>query len=262
MARTNLTFNQVAVLADFDSAVRTAIQSKFDEHDQALDLIGAPTGSSGAAYRESISAAGALSPNVPLTDLTVSGTMAFTLADAATTTPVGFRKRIRCISAASTPAGTLTIASPDATSGFVCSSTFLFDAVGQEIELEWTSGSKWRAVRVVRAGSSGVDGVVVGTTVLTGKNLWSAYYLSVTGTVSSTTTKAIPDGSAPGEIIQVGCSTAASTPSGTIACTGVTTLGVSGTKTLGTFNATTVWATLRWNGSAWQQLGGVTAVLS
>lgn len=261
MARTNLTFNQTAVLADFDASVRTAIQSKFDEHDQALDLIGAPVGSSGAALRESISAAGALSPNVPLTDLTVSGTVAYTLADAATTTQAGFRKRIRCISAASTPAGTLTIASPDATAGFVCSSTFLFDTVGQEIELEWT-GTKWRAVRVVRAGSSGVDGVVVGTTVLTGKNLWAAYYLSVTGTVASTTTKAIPDGSAPGEIIQVGCSTAASIPSGTIACTGVTTLGASGTKALGTFNATTVWAALRWNGSAWQQVGGVTAVLS
>lgn len=261
MARTNCTDAQFQVMADFDSATFAALKAKINEHDGALDYLGAPTGASGAASSEAISAAGALTPAVPLTELTVSGTKAYTLA-APTSLPVGFRKRIRCVSAASTPAGTLTITSPDDTAGFVCSATFFFDAVGQELELEVTSGTKWRAVRVIRAGGSGVDGVVVGTTVLTGKNLWAAYVLSVTGTVSSTTTKAIPDGSAPGEIIQVGCSTAASIPSGTIACTGVTTLGASGTKTLGTFNATTVWAALRWTGVAWQQVGGVTAVLS
>lgn len=261
MTRTNLTDAQFQIAADFDSATFAAIKAKVNEHDGALDYIGAPTGASGAASSEAISAAGALTPAVPLTELTVSGTKAYTLA-APTSLPVGFRKRIRCVSAASTPAGTLTITDPDATAGFVCSATFFFDAVGQEIELEVTSGTKWRAVRVVRAGSSGVDGVVVGTTVLTGKNLWAAYYLSVTGTVTSTTTKSIPDGSAPGEIIQIGCSTAASIPSGTITMTGTTTLGANGTKTLGTFNATTVWASLRWTGVAWLQTGGVTAVLA
>ena len=207
----------------------------------------------------STSAAGALDPDVALHELSVSGTMALTLA--ASTTQAGFRKTIRCIAAASTPAATLTIAAPDDTAGFVCAGTFFFDTVGQEITLEWTAGNKWRCVNVVRQGGT-ADNVVVGTTVLTGKNLWRGYYLSVTGTVSSTTTKAIPDGSARGERIQVGCSTAASIPSGTIACTGITTLGAAGTKTLGTFNATTVWAALEWTGTAWQQLGGVTAVLS
>lgn len=207
----------------------------------------------------STSAAGALDPDIAFHELSVSGTMALTLA--ASTNKAGFRKTIRIIAAASTPAATLTIAAPDTTAGFVCSSTFYFDTVGQEITLEWTAGSLWRCVNVVRQGGT-ADNVVVGTTVLTGKNLWRGYYLSVTGTVSSTTTKAIPDGSARGERIQVGCSTAASIPSGTIALTGITTLGAAGTKTLGTFNATTVWATLEWTGTAWQQLGGVTAVLS
>lgn len=198
------------------------------------------------------------------TRLTVSGTMAFTLPNG--TVPYQ-RKRIVCDSAAAIPAASLTITTPETASGFACSAGFFFDTAGQAVELFWT-GTKWRCTRVQRAGGSGVDGVVVGTTVINGgtvattKNMWSLYTCSVSGTVSSTTTKAIPDGSAIGEIIQVGCSTAASIPSGTIACTGVTTLGAAGTKTLGTFNATTVWAALMWNGTGWQQAGGVTAVLA
>lgn len=206
---------------------------------------------------ETLSAAGAVSVLTLNTYLNVSGTLAFTLANGAY---VGQRKRIECNGAASTPAGTLTIATPETAAGQVCSATFFFDSVGQAIELLWT-GSKWRCTRVERAGSSGANGVVVGTTVLTGKNLWAHYSLSVTGTVSSTTTKAIPDGSAVGETIQVGCATAASTPSGTIGLVALTTLGAAGT-TLGTFNATTCHATLRWNGTGWQLVGNTTVVLS
>lgn len=211
-------------------------------------------------------ASGNLSLNTYISTLAVSGTVAYTLPDGLY---VGQKKLIVCVSAASTPVGVLTITTPETTAGAKCAASFCFDAVGQAVELEWKSagGVGWRATRVYRAGGSGVDGVVVGTTVINGtgatlKNLWATYTLSVTATVSSTTTKAIPDGSAVGEVIQVGCSTAASTPSGTIACTGITTLGASGTKTLGTFNATTVWASLMWTGTAWMQLGGVTAVLS
>jgi hypothetical protein len=200
---------------------------------------------------------GAVSLTTDNTYLSVTGTQAYTLANGAFP---GQRKRIECSVAASTPAGTLTIATPETTAGQICSATFFFDTVGQAIELLWT-GAKWRATRVERAGSSGANGVVVGTTVLTGKNMWAHYSLSVTGTVSSTTTKGIPDGSAVGEMIQVGCATAASTPSGTIALTALTTLGAAGT-TLGTFNGTTCYATLRWNGSAWQLVGNTTVVLS
>lgn len=194
-----------------------------------------------------------------VTNLSVTGTTTFTLPDAGATR-IGLRKTVICTVAASIPAGTLTVTTPESTTGLVCSSTFLFDSVGQEITFEW-SGTKWRAIQVKRAGSSGANGVVVGTTVLTGKNMWAHYSLSVTGTVASTTTKGIPNGSAVGETIQVGCATAASIPSGTISLTGLTSLGAAAT-TLGTFNATTVWATLSWNGTGWQQLGGVTAVLS
>lgn len=201
---------------------------------------------------------GTISLTTATTNLSVTGTKAFTLPNGSV---AGQRKRVVCTVAASTPAGTLTVTTPDDTAGFVCAGTFFFDAVGQEVTFEWT-GSKWRAIEVKRAGSSGANGVVVGTTDIQVKNMWAHYSLSVTGTVASTTTaRKIPNGSAVGEMIQVGCATAASIPSGTIGLTGQTSLGAAG-ATLGTFNATTVWATLMWNGAAWQQVGGVTAIIS
>jgi hypothetical protein len=196
---------------------------------------------------EGISAAGALSLGIYQTELTVSGTKAYTLA---APTFAGQRKRIVCVSAASTPLGTVTVSSPDDTAGFVCSSTFTFTDVGQAIELVATSALKWRAARVQRAGTSGNNGVVIGTTVLTGLNLWSVYLCSVTGTVSSTTTKALPNGSAVNEIITVSCTTAASTPNGTL---GGTYVDLTATARTGmVLDATTDTAVFMWNGSAWQ----------
>lgn len=194
---------------------------------------------------DAISAAGACSLNAYTTELTVSGTVAYTLA---APTVAGQGKRIVCVSATSTPRGTVTISSPDDTAGFVCSSTFTFTAVGQAIELVATSALKWRCVRVQRAGTFDV---VVGTTVLTGINLVSNYLLSVTGTVSSTGTKALPNGSAVGEQILLSNPTAASTPVGNINFTGLTLVGVAATD-LQAIGATTDTAVLTWTGSAWQ----------
>lgn len=216
---------------------------------QLADAIGAGI--------DSVSAAGALALDKYVTELTVSATKAYTLA---APTVVGQRKRIVCVSAASTPLGTLTISSPDDTAGFVCASTFQFDAAGQAIELVATSALKWRCTRVDRAGGAAND-VVVGTTVLTGVNLKAVYYCSVTGTVASTTTKGIPNGSAVGEVCQVAVSTAASIPSGTISVAGLTQAGAVAT-TLGTMAATTNYATLRWNGTAWTVIGNTTLVMS
>lgn len=201
---------------------------------------------------------GAVSLTTATTNLSVTGTVAFTLPNGTT---AGQRKRVVCTVAASTPAGTLTVTTPDDTSGFVCAATFFFDTVGQEVVFEWT-GSKWRAITVKRAGSSGANGVVVGTTDIQVKNMWAHYSLSVTGTVASTTAaRSIPNGSAIGEMIQVGCATAASIPSGTIGITGLSTLGAAATI-LGTFAATTNHATLLWNGTRWQLVGNTTVVLS
>lgn len=184
-----------------------------------------------------------------VTEFTVSGTMTATLA---APTYVGQKKILRCVSGASTPKLTLTVSSPDDTTGFVCSSTFIFDTAGQEIELEATAALKWRAVRVKRAGGT-ADNVVIGTTVLTGYNLWAQYCCSVTDTVSSTGTKALPNGSAIGETVLVGCSTAGGTPVGNINFTGVTSAGAAATD-LQAIGATTDYVSLQWTGTAWLPL--------
>lgn len=201
---------------------------------------------------DAVSAAGPLDTNTWVSELTVSGTKAYTLA---APTVAGQRKRIVCVSAASTPLGTVTITSPDTTTGFVCSSTFTFDTVGQAVDLIATSGLLWRASRVQRAGGV-VDAVVVGTTVLTGLNLWIRYCLSVTGTVTSTTTKALPNGSAIGERIIITNSTAASTPIGSIGGTFTGMINESYTLigAIGVVASTTVvgdCAVLEWTGSSW-----------
>jgi hypothetical protein len=224
-------------------ATRLAAVGNFDQTTQ--NQLSVDTGSS----IEAISAAGALSLNAYVTELTVSATKAYTLA---APTYAGQRKRIVCVSAASTPLGTVTISSPDDTTGFVCASTFTFDTVGQAIELQATSALKWRCTRVQRAGTSGNNGVVIGTTVLTGLSLWAVYLCSVTSTVSSTTTKALPNGSAVGEIITVSCTTAASTPNGTL---GGSFVDLTATARTGmVLDATTDTAVFMWNGSAWQAM--------
>lgn len=193
---------------------------------------------------DAVSGAGALSLTSFVTELTVSGTVAYTLA---APTVAGQRKRITCVSAASTPLGTVTVTSPDDTTGFVLPSTLVFTAAGQSIELVATSALKWRARSLTRAG---VQIAVVGTTVLTGFVMCANYSLSVTGTVSSTTTKSIPNGIIPGEIIVVSQSVAASTPIGNINFTGLTLANVAATD-LQAWGATTDTVTLQWNGAAW-----------
>lgn len=195
--------------------------------------------------------------------LTVSGTKAFTLPDP-TGTPfniLGLRHRVQCVSAASTPLGTLTVTSPETTTGVACASTFTFTYAGQAVDFVWT-GSKWRAERVQRGG---VQTVVVGTTVLTGLNLAAVYALSVTGTVSSTTTKGLPNGSAPGEQVLLTNTVAASIPVGDISGTYTNLLGAAATSigaigVAATASAVGDSAILVWDGQSWacQWLSGVT----
>jgi hypothetical protein len=208
---------------------------------------------------DAVSAAGACSLEKYVTELTVSGTKAYTLA---APTVAGQKKRIVCVAATSTPLGSLTITSPDDTTGFVCATVLTFNAVGQAIELIATSALKWRCVRVQRAGALTV---VVGTDVLTGLNLNAVYLLSVTGTVSSTTTKGLPNGSAVGEQCMLINSVAALSPIGDISGTFINALGAAATSigAIGSAASATVIgdsALLQWNGSAWQTLtfAGVT----
>lgn len=214
--------------------------------DQALDrLDGVETVTSGN-----------LSVALYLSQLSITGTQAFTLPNG---TYTGQRKKIMVTVAASTPLGTLTITTPDATAGYVMQASILFDTVAQGMELLWT-GSAWRCVAIQRAGGV-VNNVVVGTTLLNTNPMWSTLYCSVTGTVNSTAggTKGIPNGFCVGDVLLIACSTAASIPSGTlgfaVAANGLTLAGAASTSGIATFGATTNTIAIRWNGVAWQQVG-------
>ena len=203
---------------------------------------------------DALTADGAISLTKVQTTLAVTGTDAYTLA--APTVP-NTRKIITCVLAASSPAATLTVTSPDDTTGFVCASSFFFDAVGQEIELVSTAGLKWRCVRKNRVGSKTLT---IGTTVTTGICDMSRLILcSVTGTVASLTTKGIPNGSAIGERIAVRCSVAASTPHGDIAIAGLSDVGAAITA-IDDFEVVGEGAEFMWTGAAWQLIGALSGV--
>lgn len=201
-------------------------------------------------YESVDTTATALSTTIYESRLVVSGTMAFTLA---APTYAGQRKRLVCESAASTPLGVVTVTGPDTTAGFALSTTFTFDFPGQAIELIATSGLKWRATRIQRAGSRAVT---AGSTVLTGLNLSINYAISVTGTAVSNSTKGLPNGSCAGERCILTCVLAACTPVGSItgvfnggANTAYTTVGAIGVVASTTVVGDT--AVLEWDGSAW-----------
>lgn len=202
-----------------------------------------------AAYETVDTTATILDLTVHESVLQVSGTMTGTLPDGSYK---GQKKRVRCGTAASTPKYTLTVTTPDTATGFACASSFIFDTAGQEVEFEWTSTSKWRAVSVKRAGGT-ANNVVVGTTVLTGYNLWQLYALSVDGTKSSTSTKSLPNGSCPGERIVIGNSTASNSPIGNINWVGRTIIG-GATTDIQAIGATTDTVVAEWDGQAWQVL--------
>lgn len=227
----------------------TGALSLADGHARAKELYALIQGQQGT---EAISAAGALDPMVGTTYLSVSGTKAYTLAAPAVP---GQRKRIVCVSAASTPLGTVTVSSPDDTAGFVCATTFTFNAVGQELEFEATSGLKWRCTKKKRKGV--LAAIVGGTTVLTGLSMNSAYSMAVDGTDAGTGTGGLPNGSAVGERCSIVCESAANTPIGSLEGTYI---GVAGTAytvvgAIGVAASTTVtgdFAELEWDGSAWK----------
>lgn len=228
-----------------------------NEHAAALDTAAVPPGTLGY---ETITS-GAVDLTKTKSYLSVTGTVAFTLANG---TATGQTHRLECSVAATTPLGTLTVTTMD-TAGGGASATFVFTAVGQVLDLEW-NGTAWHITRKVRAGR---QAVVLGTTVLTGFTMFAAADLSVTGTVHSTTTKGLPAGQIPGEMFYADVTTAASSALGDIAITAKTTVGVAATSWANIGNTSTTkdsCAQFMWDGAAWQALsftaGAGTATLS
>jgi hypothetical protein len=191
------------------------------------------------------------------TILSITGTQAYTLADC-TASQLGLKKTVEVgTTAASTPVGTLTLTTTYNSEP----TTHVFTTTGQYLTFECEGTSGWHVIDKHRAGTVSV---VVGTTVLTGYDVQSVYALSVTGTVSSTSTKAIPACYFPTERIHVLTTTAASTPVGTIAVLPGTTIatGVAASTGLAGINATTAQADFVCDGANWQNTALTTATYS
>ncbi len=214
------------------AAFQAILAAKIDE------IIVAATGIKASETKTS----GALSvdPALPYSNVSVTSTVAFTLADG---TIEGQVKEIECTVAATTPLGTLTIATPFTSQ----SAVHVFTAVGQKMTLV----AGWKMISKTRAGS---QAVVVGTTVLTGYDMCYNYALSVTGTVSSTSTKGIPAGTVPGETIHINTPTVASSATGNIAITAVnaeTNAACTSYANIGNGGTTASKLTLVWDGAAY-----------
>jgi hypothetical protein len=81
------------------------------------------------------------------------------------------------------------------------------------------------------------------------------YDLSVTGTVVSTTTKALPNGTVPGERCHIDVLTAATSAAGTLGFVGMSAVGVAVTSAANIGNGATDKSfvlTLEWSGAEWQ----------
>ena len=96
---------------------------------------GAGTAYQGKGTVEAVAAAGPLSVNTEITTLAVTGTTAYTLANGLF---IGQRKTVVVISGASTPAGTITPATP---SGFATVSAL--GTVGDSVEFIWAGTGAW-----------------------------------------------------------------------------------------------------------------------
>lgn len=214
----------------------------------SIELTLGANGIVGVGGSDTLSASGAASLNTSTTLLSTSGTFAYTLANGNT---VGQKKTFREITGTGT--GTLTIATTHNSEPTV----YVFHAATQEAEFEWMADG-WKLIRKIRAGALTV---VVGTTVLTGYLLTETFNPSVTGTVTSTGTMAVPAPTLPGEYIRVITTVAASTPVGSLAIAGFTKALVAATAFAG-INATTCTGTFISNGVSWDNSQLTTATYS
>lgn len=206
-----------------------------DEVDAYTPLAFAP--SLGVSSVAAVSAPGAIPTTADLVLLSVDGTDAFTLDDGAE----GHIITIECVAAANTPLGTVTLNGAQAAYGSE-RTAWTFFAVGQRLTLQMTS-TGWKFINKRKVGS---QTVVVGTDTI--NPLAAVVNLSVTGTVGTT----LAAGDQTGEDLEIRCTTAASTPAGTVTFTGKALDATAHTTAL--FNATTDYLVARWNGAAWLEL--------
>lgn len=186
---------------------------------------------------------GALTVGTRTTFVSVTGTVAYTLAAG---TYLGQRKRVECSVAASIPAGTLTIADSFASEP----TTWVFNAVGQAIELMWTS-TGWKHLAVQAAG---VDTPAAASTV-------NQLVLQHTIAISGTQDWIIPSGVVPGQVQIFKVASAASIPVGTISGLFYDEDGSADGVDIN-FDAAADMATVVWDGARWNPTQLVSATVS
>lgn len=198
-------------------------------------LLGAAGAAVGAVAIETVTS-GALSATTPWSRLSVTGPQAFTLPNG---TFDGQTKNIECIVAATSPAGTLTITTPQSGEP----ATHVFSALLQRLALVWYSATGWHVTGKHRQGTLAVT---VGTTVLTGQDMVEAYSLTIVGSVSSTGVNAIPAALVNGEMIEVRVASATSTPVGAIDCAARTLATGANTTHFTAISATSAYFVGEW----------------
>ncbi len=222
-----------------DNATVQVLVDMVNEHASALDTAGVPPGTLGYETKTS----GALSLAKTKTYLSITNSVAFTLADG---TATGQTHEIECSAVSGTPIGSLTVATMD-TAGGGASALFIFNAVGQKLSLEW-NGSAWHIRSLSPAGRTTV---ALASTTTTGMVMNLAWDITVSGTKHGTSTHALPNGRFPGQRIHLDVITASSTPIGDLA----------GAYLLPVGTAATSWAHIEdvdttidafWDGAAWQ----------
>lgn len=186
---------------------------------------------------------GALSLGAPVTHLSVTGTKAYSLADGEYE---GQRKRVECTVAASIPAGTLTL--NDAATGEP--TTHVFNAVGQMIELMWTS-TGWKLIAFREAG---IDTPAAASTL---NPLVAVHVIAIDGTDDWV----LPDGEVPGQIQTFKVSQADNIPVGTISGKFNDEDG-SADGTDINFDGVGDMAAVRWDGARWDPIQLVSATIS
>lgn len=242
-ARSNVANNELQN-SGLGPTLANDVYTKLAEHDTALDAAEAKLGT--LTNGAEILASGATT-GTPVSLLNVSGTKAYTLANG---TYPGQTKRVECITAGSTPLGTLTVTTPLGTEP----SSYLFDTVGQSVTFAWQSASSapttygWHVIAKTRAGKKtftvGTDNVAVG-------DLHLQIDLSIDGTKSSTFGVC----QVSGEETHVTVSSGTNTPIGTLATTAIVTAG-GGTVATGAtaLGATTDLIWFRCDGANWQEI--------
>lgn len=228
------------------------VYTKLSEHDSALDTAEAKiaTLTNGAEILASGSTTGA-----PVSLLNVSGTKAYTLADG---TYPGQIKRVECITAASTPAGTLTVTTPLGSEP----TSYFFDTANQAVVFSWQAASSapttygWHVIGKQRAGKKTFT---VGTNNVAAAELHLQVDLSITNTVTST----LGDGQVPGEEMHITVSTAGGTPVGSLTTTHITgKAGATASTGLTSIGATTAYMWMRWDGANWHEIASTGITIS